>query len=305
MWASPYTTVAVRGRWGWLMNQESGTIRAIETVYNGYRFRSRLEARWAVFFDTLGVRYEYEPQGFELARPGRRAVLYLPDFWIPDLGFWVEIKPTPPDAAASAKCAFLASQTKCDVFCFDHPEFSAPTFDVQAGRFSGAWARGWRAGDRWEAGQEWGHFGSCWMECQQCMVGGVPGFVGVLNALGMEMHWRETGHHPASMRKNTERLLAAYVAARQARFEHGETPVVGARTIVFDTPQVGHMEPSLPFREGLVFKAGEIVSHSIFGTGVVLNAKALHGGDSDVTVRFEDGQVRTLSAQLARLEVRA
>lgn len=53
-----------------------GQIRAIETVYNGYRFRSRLEARWAVFFDALGVKYEYEPEGFELPS-GKR---YLPDF---------------------------------------------------------------------------------------------------------------------------------------------------------------------------------------------------------------------------------
>ena len=41
-------------------------IKAIETVYKGYKFRSRLEARWAVFFDALGVEWEYEPEGFEL-----------------------------------------------------------------------------------------------------------------------------------------------------------------------------------------------------------------------------------------------
>lgn len=41
-------------------------IKPIETIYNGYRFRSRLEARWAVFLDSLGVKYEYEPEGFEL-----------------------------------------------------------------------------------------------------------------------------------------------------------------------------------------------------------------------------------------------
>ena len=32
-------------------------MKAIETEYNGYRFRSRLEARWAVFFDALGIEY--------------------------------------------------------------------------------------------------------------------------------------------------------------------------------------------------------------------------------------------------------
>lgn len=53
-------------------------IKARETEYNGHRFRSRLEARWAVFFDALGVEYEYEPEGFVL--PSGRT--YLPDFAI-------------------------------------------------------------------------------------------------------------------------------------------------------------------------------------------------------------------------------
>lgn len=64
-------------------------IRPIETEYKGYRFRSRLEARWAVFFDTLGIPYEYEPEGFELGD----GVRYLPDFWLPTWDAWVEIKP--------------------------------------------------------------------------------------------------------------------------------------------------------------------------------------------------------------------
>lgn len=51
-------------------------IKAIETYYNGRRFRSRLEARWAVFFDALGVEYEYEPEGFRLPS----GATYLPDF---------------------------------------------------------------------------------------------------------------------------------------------------------------------------------------------------------------------------------
>lgn len=67
-------------------------VKAIETEYNGYRFRSRLEARWAVFFDALGVKYQYEPEGFEL-EGGER---YLPDFWLPKEQMWVEIKPELP-----------------------------------------------------------------------------------------------------------------------------------------------------------------------------------------------------------------
>ena len=43
-------------------------IKAIETIYNGYRFRSRLEARWAVFFDEIGIKYEYEKEGYCFTR---------------------------------------------------------------------------------------------------------------------------------------------------------------------------------------------------------------------------------------------
>ena len=62
-------------------------LKPIETVYNGYKFRSRLEARWAVFFDALGVEYEYEPEGFEIGR-----IKYLPDFYLPKLDYYVEVK---------------------------------------------------------------------------------------------------------------------------------------------------------------------------------------------------------------------
>ena len=37
------------------MDTRSARIKAIETSYKGYLFRSRLEARWAVFFDALGL----------------------------------------------------------------------------------------------------------------------------------------------------------------------------------------------------------------------------------------------------------
>jgi hypothetical protein len=76
------------------MNMMSEPIKAIETRYKGYRFRSRLEARWAVFFDAIDVRWEYEPQGFRLSD----GTMYLPDFHLPgfhqrDKGIYVECKP--------------------------------------------------------------------------------------------------------------------------------------------------------------------------------------------------------------------
>jgi hypothetical protein len=65
--------------------------KVIQTKYKGYHFRSRTEARWAVFFDKLGVKYEYEPEGFEL--PNGKC--YLPDFYLPEFGGggYFEVKP--------------------------------------------------------------------------------------------------------------------------------------------------------------------------------------------------------------------
>src|SRR5258706_10167416 len=63
-------------------------IRAISTFYNGCLFRSRLEARWAVFFDRMGLKWTYEPEGFTDGR-----TRYLPDFQIVDAGTFIEIKP--------------------------------------------------------------------------------------------------------------------------------------------------------------------------------------------------------------------
>ena len=58
-------------------------MKAIETYYNGRYFRSRLEARWAVFFDACGVRYEYEPEGYDLGN----GLWYLPDFLLHNVVF--------------------------------------------------------------------------------------------------------------------------------------------------------------------------------------------------------------------------
>ena len=87
-------------------------MKAIETIYNGYRFRSRLEARWAVFFDTLGIRYEYEPEGFILSNGEH----YLPDFFLPDLMIYVEVKP-------------------CNAFEISHPGNDYVAFDQSAAKY--------------------------------------------------------------------------------------------------------------------------------------------------------------------------
>lgn len=86
------------------------TITPIETTYKGYRFRSRLEARWAVFFDAMGIKFVYEPDTFDLD-----GTCYLPDFWLPTWKMFVEIKPIEPTEEQLEKCFKLSELTDKDV----------------------------------------------------------------------------------------------------------------------------------------------------------------------------------------------
>ena len=62
------------------------TIKPIETLYRVHYFRSKAEARFAVFLDCLGVKWDYEPQGFDLGN----GLKYLPDFKIYNVEIWDE-----------------------------------------------------------------------------------------------------------------------------------------------------------------------------------------------------------------------
>lgn len=61
-------------------------MHAIPTTYKGVRFRSRLEARWAAFFDVVGWEWNYEPIDLNG---------WIPDFKIATVGdpLLVEVKP--------------------------------------------------------------------------------------------------------------------------------------------------------------------------------------------------------------------
>jgi len=65
-------------------------MKAIETEYNGILFRSRLEARWAIFFDALKIEWVYDPDCFLLSNNQK----YTPDFYIPKYKLYIEVKPS-------------------------------------------------------------------------------------------------------------------------------------------------------------------------------------------------------------------
>jgi hypothetical protein len=60
----------------------------IPTTYAGTNFRSRLEASWAGTLDRYGIRWDYEPHMYQLSNSRQ----YLPDFSLPDLSTFIEVK---------------------------------------------------------------------------------------------------------------------------------------------------------------------------------------------------------------------
>jgi len=86
-------------------------MKPIQTRYKGYHFRSRLEARWAVYFDAIGWKWLYEPEGFSLGDGD----FYLPDFLLVDCGLWVEVKAEKPDENELRKAEKLATQSNTSV----------------------------------------------------------------------------------------------------------------------------------------------------------------------------------------------
>ena len=54
-------------------------IKAKPTMYKNILFRSRLEAKWAVFFDEMGITWQYEPGIYKVPINGY-FIKYTPDF---------------------------------------------------------------------------------------------------------------------------------------------------------------------------------------------------------------------------------
>ena len=228
-------------------------IRAIETRYKGYRFRSRLEARWAVFFDTLGVRYEYEKEGFHL--DGER---YLPDFWLPFsfpasrrfeegtpplAGNWLEIKPVPLSEREERLLQRLALGSRHNCLAFAGDPWPGEFMIYCWRRLHPPGAQPWiKLFTALPAicptceGCGSSHTGLSWVEFRGvsfphrivetcCLCKGT----GQLEPLDWFCNWSglpwqhltsDHSHTPAML----ARFSAAFEAARSARFEYGETP---------------------------------------------------------------------------------
>lgn len=180
--------------------------KPIETIYKGYRFRSRLEARWAVVFDGLNIEYQYEPEGFVL-EDGEK---YLPDFYIVTLDCYFEVKGLLPTEDEIRKASKLAESTGKFVYLAfgEIPYLEEWSFNPDSMYMF------------YPDGAMDNQYYFC--ECPQC------------GAIGIEYNGRsdrlvcknngcqKSAHGDKGYNYETDRLNKAYLKGRQARFEHGE-----------------------------------------------------------------------------------
>ena len=174
-------------------------MKVIETRFDGYRFRSRTEARWAVFFKIAGIRFEYEPQGFVLD-----GIPYLPDFWLPDAEAWLEIKGGDPTEVEIRLCEALSRQSKRQVLLASGPPKPEPQIRIFGG--FGEWDT-----DRFYIADDRRADGTFWLKDDEgsatTLIVGKDG---------------SSDKHPVVI----SACRTAYEASRSARFEDGNMGIV-------------------------------------------------------------------------------
>jgi hypothetical protein len=222
-------------------------MKAIETIYNNYRFRSRLEARHAVFFDALSIKYEYELEGFDL-----EGKWYLPDFWLPQQGCWFEVKGQfPLTQEEYEKCHLLCKHSQKQVYVAAGAIQIAVECDMQEA-IDGRWTQLFGYNPAYRADSIYPDSPlNTWCECPRCHKTEITqdgktrflsctchkdsyfsynqlsedvklqliGMLGEEGYQGMERGMQRKYQNETSF--DTPRLIAAYTAARQARFEFG------------------------------------------------------------------------------------
>jgi hypothetical protein len=200
--------------------------RAIDTRYKGCKFRSRLEARHAVFFDHLRLKWEYEPEGFML--PGGP---YLPDFHIPPqhrtagVEFWFEIKPNIFEAEADRRIFAFEESTQPlihDEFGSHYEQNKGVQFVMLIGQIPGSdwWSE---SGAGYLDSEYTGHtsFDQPYLWCV-CPCGNCVGLQFDGRGARIPCECNRCSDSDKGYSQDHPDLIEAYTAARSARFEFGE-----------------------------------------------------------------------------------
>jgi len=257
-----------------------------------------LEARWAVFFDVAGIAWQYEPEGFDLSNvkvprvrepspeiveleleygfqptkvwnepedmQAHAPLWYLPDFYLPEQDYWVEVKPAFPTereillmrrlVMATGKDGYIFYDTTTPSEQIDDREESLPWFEgilmVSYVRMPLSWYQ-----DPPERAQfldpnfaendpyyyvHVANSGFHWSQCPRCGALEItlrgdarymncgcldyPDHYTWINASD-EQSWDLLRSNRGPLYTyDLPQLTSAYMALRQARFEHNESP---------------------------------------------------------------------------------
>jgi hypothetical protein len=175
------------------------TVPGHATFYHNTRFRSMLEARWAVFFDVLGIGWIYEPGIYTL--PG--GVRYMPDFHIPCLNTMLEVKPRDYLDGINDDTRKFTAYRKAYQLALVRDTMFVMLFAGEPRRNNGKCFR-FVSTEKGAAAT-----GSTWYVCGACGYASTTAAMNVNCSHGLED--RSFGH---------PRLLAAQLLAKETRFDH-------------------------------------------------------------------------------------
>jgi hypothetical protein len=200
-----------------------------------------LEARWAVFFDALGVSWRYELEGFGLrpmpaslhrqwakhgwtpcADPGESCTCfehrgaYLPDFWLPSINTWFEAKGEQVGDGDGARLqrfdTMCSSRRQRFILAVGslpdpaEPSYPYPPYPPRPENEGHGLFRGYYRDSEY-----------AWTLCGTCQKPDIT----------WEGRPDRVRCHPGSTTRDAAtvptRVIRAYDAARNARFEHGES----------------------------------------------------------------------------------
>ncbi len=176
-------------------------IKVLPSVYRGVTYRSRMEARWAVFMDHAGVPFIYEPEGYDLGG----GLCYIPDFYLRGMDAFLEIK-NPLDKESLKKPEVLSGESGRRVFVFlSNPKYpESPGFDWESD-----------AAIFYSDGH-WSDSGYLWCECEGCRKVDLQ-FEGRSDRI--DCRCKKSEHGDKGYNSETDRLRKAFEISAAWRFE--------------------------------------------------------------------------------------
>lgn len=217
----------------WHSERQMNKLKVLPQSYRGHIYRSKIEAKWAVFFTLLKIPYEYEPNAFDIGD----GEAYIPDFFLPDQNAYVEVKGSRPDIydpEGLRRWLKFAQQTeppagvrekrgtRCFLFVGDIPDWTQMTSSgvEKTGQYDPC--------NRYPDGIHWFRDSDYyWTQCEKCERFGIE-FDGRSHRIGCGC---DHGKSDKGYNADAFDLLVAYRQAREFRFANHKASIHNLRVL--------------------------------------------------------------------------